>query len=71
MPDKKCLYKERMESADSIASMDSTSRKRVSTVGAGNVEKYAEKYLLSLSIMPESVKFHFYKNQPINVVIFL
>ncbi len=51
MPDKKCLYKERMESADSIASMDSTSRKRVSTVGAGNVEKYAEKYLLSLSIM--------------------
>ncbi len=51
MPDKKCLYKERMESADSIASMDSTSRKRVSTVGAGNVEKYAEKYLLSLPIM--------------------
>ncbi len=36
MPDKKCLYKERM---------DSTSRKRVSAVGAGNVEKYAEKYL--------------------------
>jgi len=31
-----------MESADSIAS---TSRKRVSAVGAGNVEKYAEKYL--------------------------
>jgi len=25
--------------------MDSTSRKRVSAVGAGNVEKYAEKYL--------------------------
>ena len=45
MPDKKCLYKGRMESADSIASMDSTSRKRVSAAGAGNVEKYAEKYL--------------------------
>lgn len=40
-----------MESADSIASIDSTSRKRVSAVGAGNVEKYAEKYLLSLPIM--------------------
>ena len=51
MPDKKCLYKGRMESADSIASMDSTSRKRVSAGGAGNVEKYAEKYLLSLPIM--------------------
>ena len=51
MSDKKCLYKERMESADSIARMDSTRRKRVSAVGAGNVEKYAEKYLLSLPIM--------------------
>lgn len=51
MPDKKCLYKGRMESADSIASMDSTSRKRVPAGGAGNVEKYAEKYLLSLPIM--------------------
>ncbi len=44
MPDKKCLYKERMESADSIASMDSTDRNRVSAVGAGKVAKYTEKY---------------------------
>ncbi len=47
MPNIKCPYKERMESADSIASMDSTDRKRVSAVGAGN----AGKYLLSLPIM--------------------
>lgn len=40
-----------MESADSIASMESTSRNRVSAVGAGNIEKYIEKYLFSLSIM--------------------
>ena len=43
MPNIKCPYKERMESADSIASMDSTDRKRVSAVGAGNA--------LSLPIM--------------------
>ena len=40
-----------MESADSMASMESTSRNKVSAVGAGNVTKYAEKYLLSLPIM--------------------
>lgn len=39
MPDKKCLYKERMESADSIASMDRTSKNKVSAVGAEKVSK--------------------------------
>ena len=39
MPDKKCLYKERMESADSIASMDSTNKNRVSAVGTEKVAK--------------------------------
>jgi hypothetical protein len=39
MPDKKCLYRERMESADSITSMDKTSRNSVSAVGAEQVSK--------------------------------
>ena len=39
MPDKKCLNKERMESADSIANMDKTSKNRVSAVGAEKVSK--------------------------------
>lgn len=42
MPDKKCLYEERMESADSIASMDSTNKNRVLTVG---IEKVTKKML--------------------------
>lgn len=33
MPDKKCLYKERMESAVSRASMDNTNKNRVLAVG--------------------------------------
>ena len=39
MSDKKCLYKERMEWADSIASMDKTSRNKDSAVGKGQVSK--------------------------------
>ncbi len=39
IPDKKCLYRERMESADSITSMDKTSRNSVSAVGAEQVSK--------------------------------
>lgn len=33
MPNKKCLYRERIESVDSIASIDSTSRKQQSEPG--------------------------------------
>ena len=39
MPARKCRYRDRMEPADSIASMDSTSRNSVSAVGADNIEK--------------------------------
>ena len=39
MPDKKCLYRERMEYADSIANIANTSKNRLSAVGAANVEK--------------------------------
>ena len=39
IPDKKCLYKERMEAADSIASIDNASRNRVSIVGEEKVLK--------------------------------
>ena len=39
MPDKKCLYRERMESADSIASIANISKNRLSAVGAAKVEK--------------------------------
>ena len=39
MPDKKCLYRDRMESADSIASIDNTSKNRLSEVGTAKVEK--------------------------------
>ncbi len=39
MPDKKCLYRERMESADSIASMANTSKNRLSAVGTAKVTK--------------------------------
>ena len=39
MPDKKCLHRERMESADSIASMANTSKNRLSAARADKVEK--------------------------------
>lgn len=39
MPGKKCLYKERMEGADSITSMDKPNRNKVSAVGKGQVIK--------------------------------
>ncbi len=39
MADKKCLYRERMESADSIASMANTSKNRLSAVGEAKAEK--------------------------------
>lgn len=51
MPDKKCLYRERTESADSIASMAKISKNRLSAVGTAKVTKYAEKYRKSLPIM--------------------
>ena len=34
MPDKKCLYKEHMESADTVASIDKINKNSVSAVGA-------------------------------------
>ncbi len=43
MPDKKCLYRERMESADSIASMANTSKNRLSAVGAANAMEQLKK----------------------------
>ena len=39
MPDKKCLYRERIESADSIASIANTNKNRLSAVGAAKVGK--------------------------------
>lgn len=39
IPDKKCLYRERMEPADSIARIDNTSRNKVSIVGTEKVLK--------------------------------
>ena len=39
MSDKKCLYRERMESADSVARIANTSKNRLSAVGAAKVEK--------------------------------
>ena len=39
MLDKKCLYKKRIEVADSIARMESTSKNSVSMVGAEKVLK--------------------------------
>ena len=44
MPDKKCLYKDRMELADSIANIDKTNRNKDSAVGKEQVSKYAQKY---------------------------
>ena len=43
---------------DSIASMDSTSRNSVSAVGAGSVEKYAEKF-------EDHVSQHYYLNNAV------
>ncbi len=39
MPDKKCLYREQIESADSTARIDKTSRNSVSIVGIEKVIK--------------------------------
>jgi len=39
IPHKKCLYKERMEPADSVARIDNTKRNRVSAVGTEKVVK--------------------------------
>ncbi len=39
IPDRKCLYRERMESADSIARMDNTNRNNISIVGMEKVLK--------------------------------
>jgi hypothetical protein len=50
MPDKKCLYKERMEFADSVVSIDKINRNRVCAVGAEAEVKYLEKYRKSLPI---------------------
>ena len=49
MPDKKFLYRERMESADSIASIADTGKNRLSAVGAQkwkNKQKKIEKNLI-------------------------
>lgn len=40
IPDRKCRYREQMESADSIARMDSASRTNVSIAGMEEVLKY-------------------------------
>ena len=39
MPDKKCLYKEQMESVDSIASIDNINKNGVLAVGTEKVTK--------------------------------
>ncbi len=39
IPDKRCLYRERMESADSIANKANISKNRLSVVGVVEVEK--------------------------------